>query len=374
LLKIYHFADEMMGQEKLRRFNARMKKFPNPDYILQIKEVGLVSKNEMCAHNYDILLYLERHTQSLASILAARLKDKKNFSEKEIYTFINKVLEALIFVQDNGFRNCHLDKNSIVFCRETVKLMDLAIATSYPYQALLDKLEPSPGFYVAPEHLRDLKDRNYEPYLSPKSDIFCLGMLVLELACMEPLDSYYNYRTFTLDYESLIHRVSKIVYSVELKILIAGMLEFEPDLRTGLVTSQEKVKRILNIEGGEQDNGRHRRSRSSSTKMLKELLTSSRKTLTTPATDNNSMARKPSQASFISIASANVKHSASKSHIPDNHPKKQNDLLLSCFETNTLKNLVRNKIEGKPSQEPKPSANKENLNTSHNKVPTFARL
>lgn len=63
-------------------------------------------------------------------------------------------------------------------------------------------------------------------------------MMILELACMEPLDCYYNYDKFTIDYESLIHRVSKIGYSVELKTLIAGMLEFEPELRIGLITSQ----------------------------------------------------------------------------------------------------------------------------------------
>lgn len=69
----------------------------------------------------------------------------------------------------------------------------MCIATSSPYQTFLDKQQPIPGFYLAPELLKDLKDRNYDPYLSPKSDIFCLGMLVLELACMENLDSYYDY-------------------------------------------------------------------------------------------------------------------------------------------------------------------------------------
>jgi hypothetical protein len=33
-MKVFHFGDEMMGQEKLRRFNARIKKFTNHEYIL----------------------------------------------------------------------------------------------------------------------------------------------------------------------------------------------------------------------------------------------------------------------------------------------------------------------------------------------------
>lgn len=43
--------------------------------------------------------------------------------------------------------------------------------------------------------------------------MFSLGMMLLELACLEPLDCYYNYEDCSIDYESLIHRVSRIVYS-----------------------------------------------------------------------------------------------------------------------------------------------------------------
>lgn len=86
--------------------------------------------------------------------------------------------------------------------------------------------------------LKELKENNYEPFVSPKSDIFSLGMLALELACLEELDSYYDYQKFIIDYDSLIHRVSRIVYSVELKTLLAGMLEYEPELRLGLISLQ----------------------------------------------------------------------------------------------------------------------------------------
>lgn len=77
---------------------------------------------------------------------------------------------------------------------------------------------------MSPELLKEMKENNYDPYLSPKSDVFTLGMLILEMACLEPLDGFYDYSTHSLDYQSLIHRVSRILYSVELKTLIAGML------------------------------------------------------------------------------------------------------------------------------------------------------
>ena len=37
----------------------------------------------------------------------------------------------------------------------------------------------------------------------------------------------YNLENTTLDYESLIHRIAKISYSNELKLLIAEMLEYD---------------------------------------------------------------------------------------------------------------------------------------------------
>ncbi len=55
----------------------------------------------------------------------------------------------------------------------------MGIATSNPFQLFLEKLQPIEGFYVAPEHFKDLKEKNYEPYMSPKSDVFCLGMIIL---------------------------------------------------------------------------------------------------------------------------------------------------------------------------------------------------
>ena len=29
-----------------------------------------------------------------------------------------------------------------------------------------------------------MKENNFDPYISPKSDVFTLGMLVLEMACL----------------------------------------------------------------------------------------------------------------------------------------------------------------------------------------------
>ena len=136
-VKVYHFADQMMGEEKLRRVNARIKKFPKSDYLLNVKKAEMITKQEMCANNTNIYLYFERYTCSLGSILTTRTKEKRNFTENEIYEFLHHVLQTLVFLQDNGFKNCHLDKESIVMCENKIKVIDMAIATSSPFQSYL---------------------------------------------------------------------------------------------------------------------------------------------------------------------------------------------------------------------------------------------
>jgi len=70
---------------------------------------------------------------------------------------------------------------------------------------------------------------NYDPYISPKADIFSMGMLLFEMVTLEPMNSYYDYVNATIDYDSLIHRLSRIIHSLNLKTLLAEMLEYDPD-------------------------------------------------------------------------------------------------------------------------------------------------
>lgn len=34
---------------------------------------------------------------------------------------------------------------------------------------------------------------NYDPYISPKADVFSLGMLVLQMIALQPMQGYYDY-------------------------------------------------------------------------------------------------------------------------------------------------------------------------------------
>ena len=81
---------------------------------------------------------------------------------------------------------------------------------------------------------------------------------------------YYDYQKVSIDYDSLIHRLSRINHSLPLKTLIAEMLEYDPEERIGLVSLKEKIQRLrVPPEQG--------MSRSKSGKMLQNILSNSRR-------------------------------------------------------------------------------------------------
>jgi len=92
------------------------------------------------------------------------------------------------------------------------------------------------------------------------------------MVTLEPMRGYYDYHEANMDYDSLIHRLSRISHSLPLKTLLAEMLEYDPEERIGLVSLREKLQKLKSSTTQKQSMGR-----SKSTKMLKEILSHSRR-------------------------------------------------------------------------------------------------
>lgn len=95
------------------------------------------------------------------------------------------MLGGLIFIQDNELKRSYLSKKSIVYAGNQVKILDqLLVERLHPYYLLLQREELDDDVFLSPELLKELARSNLDPYLSPKSDIFALGMLLLHTACL----------------------------------------------------------------------------------------------------------------------------------------------------------------------------------------------
>jgi hypothetical protein len=52
---------------------------------------------------------MERPGNSVREVVAQRLKNKQNFSEEELFSFLEKLVNTLLYIQDNGLKNIQLD-------------------------------------------------------------------------------------------------------------------------------------------------------------------------------------------------------------------------------------------------------------------------
>ena len=108
----------------------------------------------MCAHNSEIHIIFEKYDNDLRSVIKDKLASRRNFTEFEICEFLKHTVEGLIYIQDNGLKNCILDKDSIVLCGHNIKIIDTSLSSYNTYQLLVGQEIPSTGIYLSPELLK----------------------------------------------------------------------------------------------------------------------------------------------------------------------------------------------------------------------------
>ncbi len=84
--------------------------------------------------------------------------------------------------------------------------------------------------YFSQEYLNYTQSKSSSKIDMYASDLFSLGMLGLELALMERLDSVYEFGNRQLNVRRL-HSKLEQVQDVELKLMIRGMLDIDPAQR-----------------------------------------------------------------------------------------------------------------------------------------------
>lgn len=100
------------------------------------------------------MTYLEKFDETLAESISKRLAQRKNYSEAELFSFLAKLVDSLLYIQDNGLKNIQLDCEAVVICGDEVKVLDSGLAFSKSYLSLLEHREKELKFegsvYLAP--------------------------------------------------------------------------------------------------------------------------------------------------------------------------------------------------------------------------------
>lgn len=114
LLKAFSYSDPFLAEDKYRKIKTRISK-PNHS-LLDVYQAHKMERKDLCANNYELHVYLEQPQSTLQHTINQRLQEKKSYTEEELYHFLAVIVDSLIYIQDNGHKNIHLDSQSIFFC------------------------------------------------------------------------------------------------------------------------------------------------------------------------------------------------------------------------------------------------------------------
>lgn len=96
-------------EERLRKFKTRVTKIAENAHVLTMYSVNKLERKELCANNYQLHVFLERPGTTLREVITQRLRDKQNFTEEELFSFLGRLVNTLLYIQDNGLKNIQLD-------------------------------------------------------------------------------------------------------------------------------------------------------------------------------------------------------------------------------------------------------------------------
>lgn len=147
-------------------------------------------------------LYLENLPRSLR-------EERGKMSESGAVGVVKAVAEGLLALRDNCFRNVHLWREAIFFSEAgELKLVDSQLSSRiHPFFELQHGVPIKPHTYIAPELLAQLRTDTPEFDSSPKTDVFTLAVLALELLSGDHYDSYFDYEKKTVDTQALLEAV-----------------------------------------------------------------------------------------------------------------------------------------------------------------------
>lgn len=125
-----------------------------------------------------------------------------DFSEPELVNILFSAANALSYLQNTGVTHGNISSSSILLTNNDndIKLGDPQILNFMTSYQVMMSQGPKKGLYLSPKLLLAFREKNWTPQHNPfKSDIFVLGLVILETVNMKYCDEVYNYDSYYLN-------------------------------------------------------------------------------------------------------------------------------------------------------------------------------
>lgn len=194
-----------------------------------------------CTHDSKVEFYIEYSyiSRTLEDVIEDISRRGGELSEAEIRRIFATVVEVLKYLGEKG--SCHGDikpSNILYDHLGTIKLIDSYFVSGgkTAYQIVMEN--PSSMSLLSPEQLQRIRDRQFEDISGiHQSEVFAVGLSMLEVMTFEPAMECYNLHSLTLkpDYHSRkLEELKQTSYSPQLVQLAMACIAEQPSKRPSL--------------------------------------------------------------------------------------------------------------------------------------------
>lgn len=254
-LKQQVFQDSIAFERAAAKLKQKAEALTHPR-LMKILKVQSFKQSLYCANVYRLAFLFEYLKRDLCSVIRSKRVQNKVFSNEELLKFIRDAVGALAFLQAKGIALGGL-RSSMIFTdnEENYRFLDLETFNlqnniSY-FTRNLDNFKENynsamtSGVYLSPEQLDMLKKREFKRDVNRfKTDVFVLGMLVLEMVNLKALDNVYEYQNFNIKTKTLKEFIStnlKGKLRGEVLSFVEQCLVFDPAKRPDFIELEKLI-------------------------------------------------------------------------------------------------------------------------------------
>jgi hypothetical protein len=191
--KVFMTNEPKTAQKYYDKYDARtLRNYP---FLIQCYDFSFQIQSEFCSKFYVLHAYYEYPYDDLEKIFTALSKTGKFFTHEELMTLFYQSLESLCHMQAVSVGYGYLQLYSIFkdTSSDSFKLIDnfSNLGAREFYFNLINSA--SPNIIIAPEVLSIIYQPSSPPLNLPKVDVFNLGLIILTLGNLLPLNDIYDF-------------------------------------------------------------------------------------------------------------------------------------------------------------------------------------
>lgn len=237
LEKVLTFSDEAAFKEALRLIELKAAtKWP---YYCQIMSHSTGADWGCMATGFSIRVAMEYHDKSVfqAALTGSQMPENPTALDEGMGWKILHAMSQLaaLFKRYDLSLGPISPENVLLTPTDEVRFLDLSLLTSAG--TVFDRLRNRSilvNYGLSPEQLEQVRNNSNHPIDTEKTDVFCIGMLVLCAVLAEPYRTFYDFSTHEIQFETLFKKIMKMkkaFFSDDLTDILVSCLQKDPALR-----------------------------------------------------------------------------------------------------------------------------------------------